>query len=119
MFFSFWLNVSFSSSHGKQGEVVLIEIRDGQKPEHHLPLQTELGLVSVPVQMSPRPYGSHLCVPPLQADGSVQWGKCKMQETTSEFFFFFPGRARAPCAMLWGSTFCGFSWLKVLEKFQR
>lgn len=29
-----------------------------------------------------------LCVPPLQADGSVQWGKCKMQETTSAFLFF-------------------------------
>lgn len=44
MFFSFWMNISFSSSHWNQGEVVLLGGKDGQKPEHHLPLQIELDL---------------------------------------------------------------------------
>lgn len=46
-------------------EVVLLGGKDGQEPEHHLPLQMELDLVSVPIQMSPDLMGHisvrHLC----------------------------------------------------------
>lgn len=96
-------------------EVILLGGKDGQEPEHHLPLQMELDLVSVPIQMSPGPHGPHLCMPALQGGGNVQRGKCKMQETTPAFIFT-PGRARSPCAVLWGSTVRGFSGFKVLEK---
>lgn len=109
------MNISFNSSHGNQGEVVLLGAEHGPKPEHLLPLQAELDLAFVPVEMSPRPPGPLLCVPPLQAGGGTEQGKCNMQETTSALLFL-PGRARSPCVMFCRDGGTSSSGLTILEE---
>lgn len=115
MLFSFWMNISFNSTPGNQGGSCFAGRKGWPGARTPSPTANGAGFGFCPHADVPRPHGPHLCAPSLQAGGNVQRGKCKMQETAPAFIFT-PGRARSPCAVFWGSTFCGFSGFKVLEK---
>lgn len=98
------MNISFNYSHGNQDEAVLLGKEDAPKAKHQLPLQTAgFAVVSVPVEVSPRPHGTHSCVPSLQADRDAERGKfgCNKEETTSSSLWLL-AEPDLPVQNFWG-----------------